>query len=65
MRALILYWPERGSTRSTPGHGGFGQNGNGTTEDLTRPRPVPIPADAAVTGIHTGRYHSLAIIDRP
>ena len=47
------------------GHGGFGQNGNGTTEDLTRPRPVPIPADAAVTGIHTGRYHSLAIIDRP
>jgi alpha-tubulin suppressor-like RCC1 family protein len=46
------------------GHGGFGQNGNGTTEDLTRPRQVQIPAEAAVTGIHTGRYHSLAIVNR-
>jgi hypothetical protein len=25
---------------------------------------VHIPAEAAVTGIHAGRYHSLAIIDR-
>jgi len=47
------------------GHGGFGQNGNGTTEDLTRPRLVQIPAEATVTGIHAGRYHSLAIVDRP
>jgi alpha-tubulin suppressor-like RCC1 family protein len=42
------------------GHGGFGQNGNGSTADQTSPRPVPTPAEAAVTGIHTGRYHCLA-----
>ncbi len=42
------------------GHGGFGQNGNGTTADQTRPQPVHTPAEATVTGIHTGRYHCLA-----
>jgi alpha-tubulin suppressor-like RCC1 family protein len=47
------------------GHGGFGQNGNGTTEDLARPHLAPIPAEAAVTGICAGRYHSLAFVDRP
>ena len=41
------------------GHGGFGQNGNGTTADQTRPQPVHTPADATVTGVHTGRYHCL------
>jgi len=42
------------------GHGGFGQNGNGGTADQTRPQPVHTPAEATVTGIHTGRYHCLA-----
>lgn len=46
------------------GHGGFGQNGIGTTEDLTRPHRVHIPAEATVTGVHAGRYHSLAVVDR-
>ena len=41
------------------GHGGFGQNGNGTTADQTHPQPVQTPAEATVTGIHTGRYHCL------
>jgi alpha-tubulin suppressor-like RCC1 family protein len=41
------------------GHGGFGQNGNGSTADQTHPQPVHPPAEATVTGIHTGRYHCL------
>ncbi len=41
------------------GHGRFGQNGNGSTADQTHPQPVPTPAEAIVTGIHTGRYHCL------
>lgn len=46
------------------GHGGFGQNGIGTTEDLTRPHRVHLPAEATVTSIHAGRYHSFATVDR-
>lgn len=42
------------------GHGRFGQNGNGSTADQARPQPVPTPAGATVSGIHTGRYHCLA-----
>ena len=44
----------------TWGHGGFGQNGNGSTADQTHPQPVHTPAEATVTSIHTGRYHCLA-----
>ncbi len=46
------------------GHGGFGQLGTGETGDQTRPHPVQIPQvpeHASVSGIHTGRYHNLAI----
>jgi alpha-tubulin suppressor-like RCC1 family protein len=50
------------------GHGGFGQNGTGDTADHTRPHPVHIPhppEHAGVTGVHTGRYHNLAITNQP
>jgi len=43
------------------GQGRFGQNGNNETTDQTRPSPVSIPHQASVTGVYTGRYHSLVL----
>jgi alpha-tubulin suppressor-like RCC1 family protein len=43
------------------GQGQFGQNGNNDTANQTRPGPVNIPRQPDVTGVYTGRYHSLVL----
>jgi alpha-tubulin suppressor-like RCC1 family protein len=43
------------------GHGAFGQHGNGTSADQTRPEPVTLPEDLSLASIHVGRYHAIAL----
>lgn len=44
------------------GHSGWGQHGTGGTQDVLRPRPVPLPEHIELTALHTGRFHSFASI---
>jgi alpha-tubulin suppressor-like RCC1 family protein len=43
------------------GHGAFGQNGNGATDDQLRPAPLQLPRDVDVASIHAGRFHALVL----
>lgn len=45
------------------GHGDLGQNGDGKTDDQTRPHPVRIAPHARVTGVRAGRFHHLVLTD--